>query len=428
MEHINQMQKKLVNEKRTALKKLDRKELIDRICAYPNQDLLNLDGEGESRDFPIGEIANWIQKTDYQMSEKQYYKLIHDFSAVTVPEMRVVGVTFRPNNAELFEKTPITVDGTATVYETDYLLRPEPENPYDENAVMVMCRQTNGDLHQIGYLSRDFVAEHPITEEMTVHGNLTDFSNGKFKNVSYQLAVDIEPLDIANAKREEERMSLSDADLQGIGDLSLDMPEHPESNFCTYMTPFSLEYPVNDLKAAQEYLVAEDMTIYLKNDIKYRAKNDFITDFSDMIVSVEWSLEDEDSGQVNLSTYGPLTDNQLSVVSNWISGQNSDGLGEGFEQQPFAQINNYDDVEDDEFEEIDEVCMASFDWETNDYDLVQTSGPKLGLKTADLNPETRMPEDESKETAAESPKSDPFGLTEDDLAFAKQMTLADFGL
>lgn len=189
------MRKKLVNEKRDALKGLSRKELIDRILNYPNQDLLNLDADGNKRKYPLGWMAGSIRNNDYQMTDKQYYTLVHYFAAATVPDMRVVGVSFYENDAQKFEKTLVFKEGGKSVYETDYVLRPEPENPHDKNAVMVLVRETDGELHHLGYINRGFVSQHQITEEMTVHGLLTDHSNGNFKNVSYSLAIDTEKLD-----------------------------------------------------------------------------------------------------------------------------------------------------------------------------------------------------------------------------------------
>ena len=59
-----------------------------------------------------------------------------------------------------------------------------------------------------------------------------------------------------------------------------------------------------------------------------------------------------------------LNQDELDFVSSWITGQNSDGLGEGFEQQEFAWM-PYDD--DDDY--YDDGEMASFDWQTNNYKL-----------------------------------------------------------
>ena len=122
----------------------------------------------------------------------------------------------------------------------------------------------------------------------------------------------------------------------------------------TYCTDFTLTNPVNDFGAAQAYLTDDDMTKYWKNGHK-----------QSKVIKIQWDLIDEQTGHIVVITNDELTSNEADELSNWISGQNSDGLGEGFEQQDFAWI-PYDDEED-------EGEMASFDWETNDYKLVLIS-------------------------------------------------------
>lgn len=124
-----------------------------------------------------------------------------------------------------------------------------------------------------------------------------------------------------------------------------------------YRTYFKLEAPVSDISEAQDYLSEDDMTRYLKGNYP---------ELDDYIISIKWVLRDEDSGYIELETNRAFTDDELSKISEWVSGQNSDGLGEGFEQQDFAcyRDENYAD-EDDYYE--DDYVMASFDWRTNEY-------------------------------------------------------------
>lgn len=66
-----------------------------------------------------------------------------------------------------------------------------------------------------------------------------------------------------------------------------------------------------------------------------------------------------------------LTDDELKKLSEEVSGQNSDGLGEGFEQQDFAWVQEHDDswdwLHDTDGETYeDEGRMCSFDWQTNE--------------------------------------------------------------
>lgn len=130
-----------------------------------------------------------------------------------------------------------------------------------------------------------------------------------------------------------------------------------------YRTYFKLTESVNDFNAARDFLTEDDMTVYLKDDIRCKCP--------DKIISIKWYLTDENSGHIDLETNAELTNEELDQISDWICGQNSDGLGESFEQQPFA---NYEDkgleYGDDDEDDWDNVwVMASFDWQTNNYKL-----------------------------------------------------------
>lgn len=122
-----------------------------------------------------------------------------------------------------------------------------------------------------------------------------------------------------------------------------------------YRTYFKLAAPVLDMEEAQDYLSEDDMVDYLDED-------DIGSSVLEAIEDIYWVLKDEQSGYIELKTNRKLSDKELKPISEWVSGQNSDGLGEGFEQQDFA---NYPLDEDDEYD--DEWVMASFDWQTNDY-------------------------------------------------------------
>ena len=122
-----------------------------------------------------------------------------------------------------------------------------------------------------------------------------------------------------------------------------------------YRTYFKLDAPVLDKEEAQDYLSEDEMVSYLDKD-------DIGSSVIEAIEDIYWVLKDEQSGYIELKTNRKLSDKELKPISEWVSGQNSDGLGEGFEQQDFA---NYPLDEDDEYD--DEWVMASFDWQTNDY-------------------------------------------------------------
>ena len=127
-----------------------------------------------------------------------------------------------------------------------------------------------------------------------------------------------------------------------------------------YRTYFKLTACVNDLNAAQEYLKAEDMTIYLKEDSRLKSVSQFVE-------KIEWILKDESSGYIDLTTNKELTAEQLAIISDWVSGQNSDGLGEGFEQQNFACYEDEGLIGYEGSKWDNETIIASFDWETNQY-------------------------------------------------------------
>ncbi len=121
----------------------------------------------------------------------------------------------------------------------------------------------------------------------------------------------------------------------------------------TYTTSGTLTNPVNDLDSARAYLAEDDMTQYAPAGLP--------------IHDVRWDLLDEGSWKVTVVTDRELTEAESAEISEWISGQNSDGLGEGFEQQPFAEHCEYDrwgNMDEDSY------VMSSFDWETNDCTLV----------------------------------------------------------
>jgi hypothetical protein len=124
-----------------------------------------------------------------------------------------------------------------------------------------------------------------------------------------------------------------------------------------YVTYFGLTNPVNEFEPAEAYLKMDDMTDYLKDNMPK------VT--ADKIDVIVWNLVDEQNGYIMLRTNTKMTDDELSAISEWVSGQNSDGLGEGFEQQPFA-THPFD--EDDENSDIE---MSSFDWETNEYKFTE---------------------------------------------------------
>jgi len=129
-----------------------------------------------------------------------------------------------------------------------------------------------------------------------------------------------------------------------------------------YITKFYLEGSVNDSCAAQDYLDEDDMTQYVDNDIRSKP------------ISIHWELVHCDSGFVVVDAKEELTEEDLQRLSRFIKGQNSDGLGEGFEQQDFAEDYEEYELEDGTVER--DYFMCSFDWRRNNYELVKIEDAK----------------------------------------------------
>lgn len=128
-----------------------------------------------------------------------------------------------------------------------------------------------------------------------------------------------------------------------------------------YRTYFNLTACVNDFDEAAKYLIEDNMVQYLKGSSRISE------DLQQSIVSIDWILKELDSGYIELKSNKALSAKELEIISEWVSGQCSDGLGEGFEQQSFAC---YEDEGLEGYDEADwdnECIMASFDWKSNKY-------------------------------------------------------------
>lgn len=331
----------MLREKRSELKNLDRRELVDRIVNYSDQDRLNFDVEGNRREYPTGKMARNIQQNGYQMSDNQYYTLVHHFAADTTPVIKTVGITFRQNNAATFEKTFVESPRKGfSIYETSYHLEPEPTNPHDANAVKVLTYTEEG-MHHLGYLPADFVAAHPIRESMDVPGAILDYSNGKFKRCSYQMALDTEFLDHQNPM-----MSLTDADLMGIGDLGLDMPDLSDSGtyawdpseYYIYELPFTVNGKITDTTNAAAYVARLDMKQDMSDEFTTRGLPDTVAD-------MQWSFQDEKHGLVTLKTIEPLTDEQKLVADAFVHHLHTDGyIAIHLREQDFMALGQLEDT------------------------------------------------------------------------------------
>lgn len=129
----------------------------------------------------------------------------------------------------------------------------------------------------------------------------------------------------------------------------------------TYRTYFNLTNAVNDFEEARKYLIEDNMTAYLKGDSRIPE------DVRSAVDNIVWILKDIASGYIELTANRSLSTQELESISKFVSGQNSDGLGEGFEQQDFACYEDEGLVGYEGEEWDNEMITASFDWQTNNY-------------------------------------------------------------
>lgn len=101
-----------------------------------------------------------------------------------------------------------------------------------------------------------------------------------------------------------------------------------------YITEFNLSCPVNDFNSARDYLLEDDMTQYLPEELKKKVKN------------IRWELKTVVKGNIVITTKSKLSSADWLKLEQWIIGQNSDGLGEGFSGQDFAVVWENDEIVD----------------------------------------------------------------------------------
>lgn len=132
-----------------------------------------------------------------------------------------------------------------------------------------------------------------------------------------------------------------------------------------YRTTGHLTHAIPDegIAEAQAYLLEPNMAEYMDESI------------AEVVARVEWHLNgDGYNYYVEAICTRPLNDDELRVLAQWVSGQNSDGLGEGFEQQGFAWVEDEDEDCRDPWCDEDHYAeghMCSFDWETNDSKFIR---------------------------------------------------------
>ena len=94
-----------------------------------------------------------------------------------------------------------------------------------------------------------------------------------------------------------------------------------------YKTDFKLSAPIKeeDFEIAFNYLVEDEMANYVDDEVK------------ENLISMRYVLTQLDRGTVFIVAKRELTERELEILKQEIEGQNSDGLGEGFCSQDFAE-------------------------------------------------------------------------------------------
>lgn len=103
-----------------------------------------------------------------------------------------------------------------------------------------------------------------------------------------------------------------------------------------YRTYFDLSDNIPDehWMKARKYLDEDNMANYLPDEL------------SEKIILIQYDLITNNRGFINIISNALLTQEELIALKNELDGQNSDGLGEGFEQQEFAELRNSEDEDD----------------------------------------------------------------------------------
>lgn len=317
--------KQLLQEKRELLKQLSKRELVDRICNYPDQRSLNMDVDGNWRNHPIGNMAHHIRDDQhYQMTDKQYYSLIHHYAALTIPELRVAGVTYQTVDPIQLRRDQVEQAGTKRTYTMQFHLRPEPENMYDSNAVAVYATTMSGDERQIGYVGRKFLEQHPITQEMDVTGTMVDFSNGHFNNVSYRFPLDTEQLDADRLQGQAITFPLEQSDCY------------------VYEKPVALseDCQITDLVQMQQWLQEQDrqfddssfLTTMVKQELDF-----WKVDGKGEIQQVAYQFPATREGVVQITSNTPMSKDALAVVDSYIHHIQEGAMASSLQECPYVQ-------------------------------------------------------------------------------------------
>ncbi len=117
-------------------------------------------------------------------------------------------------------------------------------------AAAVWTKGMSEDWQKIGYMPKEFQEKFPVTENDLISMELTDYSNGKQKNVSYTLSIDLEML--ADKKRAD--LSVK----QGCSDLTKREPFSQDTYpvGLTYARPVQFDGVITDKRQVTESFLA----------------------------------------------------------------------------------------------------------------------------------------------------------------------------
>lgn len=103
-----------------------------------------------------------------------------------------------------------------------------------------------------------------------------------------------------------------------------------------YRTYFDLSDNIPDehWMEARKYLDEDNIANYLPDELLEK------------VILIQYDLITNNKGFINIISNALLTQEELIELKNELDGQNSDGLGEGFEQQEFAELRNSEDDDD----------------------------------------------------------------------------------
>ncbi len=115
----------------------------------------------------------------------------------------------------------------------------------------------------------------------------------------------------------------------------------------TFYCPLTLQIPDEDGELSE---IDNSLLVDYEYDIRETIQKEQHRDLNDMahyywgndgvkakLTSAVWDVEQRNGelfGSIHVRFKEPLTDAETTALKEWISGQNSDGLGEGFEQHP----------------------------------------------------------------------------------------------